>query len=244
MRPGAGPPAEPARQLTRAGGGTPPAARRLTCGKRRAASASARRPRPHSLTRSVSPTEGEALRWRRIARSRAGDELARWPRWRWEGPSWWQTVAGSILAAAAVLAPALGNQPAVVRVAAIVAAFVAAPLLVLTSVYIARIVRIVVLRVLTHERMGQALNAVREELVETKRMLTSIVQSRSELPVFEVERVERHGDEIYINVSFSITELNLGDRLALVDTEDAMMFGEFEVASVKRNGYQARGAAP
>ena len=56
MRPGAGPAAEPPSQLTRAGGGTPPAARRLTCGKRRAASASARRPRPHSLTRSVSRT--------------------------------------------------------------------------------------------------------------------------------------------------------------------------------------------
>ena len=56
MRPGFGPPAEPARQLTRAGGGTPPAARRLTCGKRRAASASTRGPRPHSLTRSVSQT--------------------------------------------------------------------------------------------------------------------------------------------------------------------------------------------
>jgi hypothetical protein len=57
MRPGFGPPAEPARQLTRAGGGTPPAARRLTCGKRRAASASARGPRPHSLTRSVGRTK-------------------------------------------------------------------------------------------------------------------------------------------------------------------------------------------
>ena len=56
MQPGAGPAAEPPRQLTRAGGGTPPASRRLTCGKRRAASASARGPRPHSLTRSVSQT--------------------------------------------------------------------------------------------------------------------------------------------------------------------------------------------
>ena len=52
LRPGA----EAPRQLTRAGGGTPPAARRLTCGKRRAASASTRGPWPHSLTRSVSQT--------------------------------------------------------------------------------------------------------------------------------------------------------------------------------------------
>ena len=66
MRPGFDPPAEPARQLTRACGGTPPAARRLTCGKRRAASASGRGPRPHSLSRSVRPTARVARQTLRV----------------------------------------------------------------------------------------------------------------------------------------------------------------------------------
>ena len=56
MRPGAGSAAEPPSQLTRITAARRPAARRLTCGTRRAASASVRGPRPHSLTRSVSQT--------------------------------------------------------------------------------------------------------------------------------------------------------------------------------------------
>src|SRR5215212_11080751 len=55
-RPGFGPAAEPPRQLTRTGGGTPRASRRLTCGKRRAASASARGPWPCSLGSAVRRT--------------------------------------------------------------------------------------------------------------------------------------------------------------------------------------------
>src|ERR1051325_3530331 len=52
----AGPPAEPARESSERHGGTPPAARRLTCADRRAASVSAHGP-PRSSVRSVRRTE-------------------------------------------------------------------------------------------------------------------------------------------------------------------------------------------
>jgi hypothetical protein len=67
MRPGAGPPAEPASQLTRITAARRPQRIRRNGGKRRAASASARGPRPHSLSRSVSRTQ-------RVARCRKSVE--------------------------------------------------------------------------------------------------------------------------------------------------------------------------
>ena len=61
MRPGAGPAAEPPSQLTRITAARRPQRVRRNGGRRRAASASARRPRPHSLTRSVGQTQHAIL---------------------------------------------------------------------------------------------------------------------------------------------------------------------------------------
>ena len=59
MRPGAGPPAEPASQLTRITAARRPQCIRRNGSRQRVASASARGPRPHSLTRSVRPTNAQ-----------------------------------------------------------------------------------------------------------------------------------------------------------------------------------------
>src|ERR1051325_927483 len=68
MRPGAGPPAEPASQLTRITAARRPQRIRRNGGRRRAASASARGPRPHSLIRSVSQTADAERNKREVLR--------------------------------------------------------------------------------------------------------------------------------------------------------------------------------
>ena len=79
MRPGAGPPAEPASQLTRITAARRPQRIRRNGGERRAASASARGPRPHSLTRSVSRTNLECRKMHHLYERRDAHVALRSP---------------------------------------------------------------------------------------------------------------------------------------------------------------------
>lgn len=167
-----------------------------------------------------------------------------WPSWRWEGSGWWQTIAASILAAATLIAPALSTKPLFERLVLLLGAFVVAPLVVLTITYIARVLRVVVLRALAYERVVQQSIEAQHELTATKTMLSSAVRGQHQLPTFEITSILKYGGNIYLNLSLGLDALSSGDQIALVDTTDGMLLGEFEVTNVKQSGYQAKGTRP
>lgn len=167
-----------------------------------------------------------------------------WPKWRWEGSGWWQTIAASILAAAALIAPALMTMPLFARIALLIGAFVVSPFVVLTITYIARALRVVVLRALAYERVVRKTIETQDELTVTKTMLSSAVRGQHQLPTFEITKVLKYGGHIYINLLLGLDSLSFGDRIALVDTADGMVLGDFEVTDVKHGGYQAKSTRP
>jgi hypothetical protein len=174
----------------------------------------------------------------------ANERSIPWPKWRWEGSGWWQTIAASILAAAALIVPALMTKPLFARTALLIGAFVVVPLVVLTITYIARALRVMVLRALAYESVVRKTIEMQDELTATKTMLSSAVRGQHQLPTFEITKVLKYGGYVYVNLSLGLDSLSSSDRIALVDTADGMVLGDFEVTDVKQSGYQAKSTRP
>jgi hypothetical protein len=135
-------------------------------------------------------------------------------------------------------------KPLFERTALMKGAFVVAPLGVLTITYVARALRVVVLRAIAYERLVRQAIETQDELTATKTMLSSAVRGSHQLPTFEITNVLKYGGHVYVNLSLGLDSLNSGDTIALVDTADGMVLGHFEVTDVKQNGYQAKSARP
>lgn len=114
------------------------------------------------------------------------------------------------------------------------------PLAVLSIAYAGRGVKVLMLRISSYNIIVERLVTVSHELGQTKQMVTALVQEQNDLPQFEIERVLRYGEDVYIRLAFSLLALELNDRIAVVDRADGMVLGHFDVTEVKREGYQAR----
>jgi phosphopantothenate synthetase len=136
-----------------------------------------------------------------------------------------------VLAALAILWPELVASTFHVRLLALLATFIGVPVVVLALAYLARAFGVAVLRVLRYTHITERLDATSRELDDTRRMVTTLAREQNELRRFEIDRVLRYGDDTYITLAFALVPLERGDRIAVLDTSDGLVLGQFVVTN-------------
>jgi hypothetical protein len=167
-------------------------------------------------------------------------EFHAWPSLRWQGSGWWFTIASAAAAAITFIWPSLITQPSVVRITWTVVSIALAPLILLISTYVIRLLNTALKRMIVYPELFRTLQTDRTELFETKEMVRILVQERQDAQRFELGRVFRYGDSVFISLSLSSHALQVGDRVAVIDDHDGVVFGFFEVSEVRTDGYRAR----
>jgi hypothetical protein len=166
-------------------------------------------------------------------------QKADWPRWTWQGSSWWLTAVGAIVGLLVIAFPSLISHQLWIRLTlALICCLL--PTALLLVIYSAKALVVGTSRLRSYDELYKKLERRSEELIQAQETILYLSQELTSSRRFEIDKVLDYANNLYIVLKKKRgAKLSVGNTLAVIDFSDGSVMGVFEVTEVRAKEYRA-----
>lgn len=162
------------------------------------------------------------------------------PIWEWPKSGWWLTAASLALGILAVFLKGFTDIKFLYQIALAIAIVALSPIAIKLVIHLGRLLATLIRRLIIFGQLLEELRQTTDNLIRTQETISFFRNNLLQTNFVEILRLQYFKQKLYLVVYRNQEkELEEGNKLVVLDTNDGLIMGYFNVTEVRRDEYIA-----